>query len=177
MYTQKHNKECVEIAVGFWFFVAPTEPTPLGRVASDKSAPVHPFLASPSLDPSLFMSHAFSVYFHPSSFLPLHVLMILEIPSECNKLSQRVRVRADPGSQTSFLCLKQPKSPIDIGRHFNVIISNADGIWHHLLWPPFVIGQAIIIFSCGFFPSFFFPRLISAAADWMSNIFPHMVWR
>jgi len=24
--------------------------------------------------------------------------------------------------------------------------------------------------------SFFFPRLISAAADWTSAIFPHMVW-
>ena len=24
--------------------------------------------------------------------------------------------------------------------------------------------------------SFFFPRLISAVADWMSAIFPHMVW-
>jgi len=106
VYTQKHNKECIEIAVGFWFFVAPTEPISLGRVASEKSAPVPPFLASPSLDPSLSMSHAFSVYFHPSSFLHLHVLMILEIPSECNKLSQRMRVRVDPGSQTSFFMLE-----------------------------------------------------------------------
>jgi len=27
-----------------------------------------------------------------------------------------------------------------------------------------------------FFYLFFFPRLISAAADWMSTILPHMVW-
>jgi len=27
-----------------------------------------------------------------------------------------------------------------------------------------------------FFLLFFFPRLISAAADWMSAILPHMVW-
>jgi len=27
---------------------------------------------------------------------------------------------------------------------------------------------------CSFF--FYFPRLISAAADWMSAILPHMVW-
>ena len=49
---------------------------------------------------------------------------------------------------------------------------------HSSLWPPYVIGQAIYIFSsCGFFlPSFFFPRLISAVGDWMSTILPHMVW-
>jgi len=27
-----------------------------------------------------------------------------------------------------------------------------------------------------FYISFFIPRLISAAADWMSTILPHMVW-
>jgi len=27
-----------------------------------------------------------------------------------------------------------------------------------------------------FFLSSFFPRLISAAADWMSTVLPHMVW-
>jgi len=43
------------------------------------------------------------------------------------------------------------------------------------LWPPYVIGQAIYISSCGFFLSFF-PRLISAVADWMATILAHMVW-
>ena len=34
------------------------------------------------------------------------------------------------------------------------------------LWPPYVIGQAIIFLLCGFFLlSSFFPRLISAVAD------------
>ena len=39
------------------------------------------------------------------------------------------------------------------------------------------IGHAIIFLFCGFFLSsscFFFPRLISAATDWMSTIVPHM---
>jgi len=47
-----------------------------------------------------------------------------------------------------------------------------------LLWPPYIIGQAIIFLPCGFFLSFFFffPRLISATVDWMSSILPHMVW-
>jgi len=49
-----------------------------------------------------------------------------------------------------------------------------------LLWPPYGIGQAIIFLPCGFFLSFFylsfFPRLISAVADRMSTILPHMVW-
>ena len=51
-----------------------------------------------------------------------------------------------------------------------------------ILWSPYVLGQAIIFLLCGFFfylsffyPSFF-PRLISAVADWVSTILPHMVW-
>ena len=43
--------------------------------------------------------------------------------------------------------------------------------------------QTIIFSCCGLFfffffflSFFFFPRLISAAADWMSAILPHMVW-
>jgi len=41
----------------------------------------------------------------------------------------------------------------------------------NLLWPPYRIGQAIIFLPSGFILSFyipFFPRLISAAAHWMS---------
>jgi len=46
------------------------------------------------------------------------------------------------------------------------------------LWPPCVADADIIFLSCGFFHllSFFFLRLISAIADWMSTILPHMVW-
>jgi len=47
-----------------------------------------------------------------------------------------------------------------------------------LLWSPYGIGQTIIFSSFRFFLFFFylFPRLISAVADWMSAILPHMVW-
>jgi len=47
-----------------------------------------------------------------------------------------------------------------------------------LLWSPYGIGRTIIFLPCGFFFFFllFFPRLISAIADWMSAILPHMVW-
>ena len=39
-------------------------------------------------------------------------------------------------------------------------------------------GADHYVLPCGFFffLSFFFPRLISAIADWMSAILPHMVW-
>ena len=52
---------------------------------------------------------------------------------------------------------------------------------HHIcsLWSPYVIGQTIIFLPCDFYLSsffLFFPRLISAAVDWMSTILPHMVW-
>jgi len=53
-----------------------------------------------------------------------------------------------------------------------------DYVEHTLLWSPYGIGQTIYIFMLWFVLSFFFffPRLISAAADWMSAILPHMVW-
>jgi len=49
-----------------------------------------------------------------------------------------------------------------------------------LLWPPYGIGQAVIFLPCGFFYLsffliFFFPRLISAVAEWMSTILLHML--
>jgi len=45
------------------------------------------------------------------------------------------------------------------------------------LWSPYVIGRPYIFSCCFFFFFFFFfPRLISAAADWMSTILRHMVW-
>ena len=36
--------------------------------------------------------------------------------------------------------------------------------------------ETIYIFMLWFVLLLFFPRLISAAADWMSAILPHMVW-
>jgi len=46
----------------------------------------------------------------------------------------------------------------------------------HSLWSPYEIGQTIIFLPRGFYLLSFFPRLISAAADWMSTILPHMMW-
>jgi len=47
---------------------------------------------------------------------------------------------------------------------------------YHLLWSPYVIGHTIIFLPSDFYLSSFFPRLISAAVDWMSTILRHMVW-
>jgi len=50
---------------------------------------------------------------------------------------------------------------------------------NNLLWSPYVIGQTIIflpVVSFFFFYLSFFPRLLSAAADWMSTILLHMAW-
>jgi len=54
-------------------------------------------------------------------------------------------------------------------------------LWFLLsLWSPYGIGRPYIFSCSGLFffllSFFFFPRLISAAADWMSAILPHMVW-
>ena len=50
---------------------------------------------------------------------------------------------------------------------------------HYILWSPYGIGRPYIFSCCGLFfllLLLFFPRLISAAAEWMSAILPHMVW-
>ena len=50
-----------------------------------------------------------------------------------------------------------------------------------LLWPPYVIGRHYI-FALWFLSSIylllssFFPRLVSAATDWISTILLHMAW-
>ena len=48
------------------------------------------------------------------------------------------------------------------------------------LWPPYEIRHAIMFLPCGFYllVSIFFPRLMSAAGDWMYTILPHnvIVW-
>jgi len=52
-------------------------------------------------------------------------------------------------------------------------------VFCHLLWPPYVIGGPLYycpVISFYLSSSFFIPRLISAAAGWMSTILWHMVW-
>jgi len=54
----------------------------------------------------------------------------------------------------------------------------SDVEFQQIIMPPYVIGQAILFSSCRLFfflSSFFFPRLISAVAEWMSTILAHMV--
>ena len=45
----------------------------------------------------------------------------------------------------------------------------------HSLWLPCIANADIIIFVL-VSSSFFFPRLISAVAHWMSTVLPHMMW-
>ena len=49
-----------------------------------------------------------------------------------------------------------------------------------LIWSPLIMAALRIADADIFCPvissNFFFPRLISAVADWMSTILPHMVW-
>jgi len=44
----------------------------------------------------------------------------------------------------------------------------------YYLWLPCVADADIISLHCGFFFLYFFPRLISVVADWMSTILWHM---
>ena len=79
------------------------------------------------------------------------------------------------------LALKAICNVSKIENYFNgIFIGTAHFSLDHcfliLLWSPYGIGQTIIFSSCPLFFLLFFPRLISAAADWMSAILPHMVW-
>ena len=50
-------------------------------------------------------------------------------------------------------------------------------MFYVLLRLPYGIGQTVIFLPVvSFYLCLFFPRLISAAADWMSTILRHMVW-
>jgi len=61
--------------------------------------------------------------------------------------------------------------------HLSLITARPPLLMNAYLWSPYVIGQAIYIFILLFvLLLFFFPRLISAVADWMSTILRHMVW-
>jgi len=58
-------------------------------------------------------------------------------------------------------------------------VASLSDYFDHVLWSPYGTGQTIIFSSCGFFLILFlsfFPRLISAVADWMSTMLLHMVW-
>jgi len=46
-------------------------------------------------------------------------------------------------------------------------------LWNRAEHYIFILSFVILSF---FLLSIFFPRLISAAAHWLSAIFPHMVW-
>jgi len=51
-------------------------------------------------------------------------------------------------------------------------------LWHECsLWSPYVIAQTIIFLPCDFYLLSFFPRLISAAIDWISTILVFYTWR
>ena len=68
------------------------------------------------------------------------------------------KMKADFVSGTIFLGILILKQSF-----FMVALWNRETIYIFMLW-----------FVLSFF--FFIPRLISAAADWMSAILPHMVW-
>jgi len=79
-----------------------------------------------------------------------------------------------------YLAVGDNGSLVAVARAWNgIAVSFQGGLKTFLLWSPYVIGHTIIFLPCDFyllsFFLFFFPRLISAAADWMSAILPHMV--
>ena len=84
----------------------------------------------------------------------------------------------------SYFCFELPSVVHDRrARKFDLRYRNHSNLFCQMissLWPLYVIGQAIIFLPCGFFllilSFYLFPRLISAAADWMSTILLQMEW-
>jgi len=92
------------------------------------------------------------------------------------------------GSQPNLAALNRRCHLYSAGRpsrwalaHILVMVAlcnRADHYFHPVLWSPYVIGRPYIFSCCGLFflLLLFFPRLISAAGDWMFTILWHMVW-
>jgi len=57
---------------------------------------------------------------------------------------------------------------------FIVALWNRGDHYIFILWFLLLLLLLLLAFFLSFF--FYFPRLISAVADWMSAILPHMVW-
>ena len=93
-----------------------------------------------------------------------------------SNVSSRVLISPVPGVLAEYFCVAQGHCGA-----FRELWNLSDCERHAcgevlllLLWPPYGIGQAIIFLPCGLFLLLlFFPRLVSAAADWS---LPHMVW-
>ena len=154
---------------------------------SRHSCPTTTPLASSSIPNSILSSNDHAQHF-PSTFCAVsqrpHVTF-------CTKDSQRRHLRSS-ATRSAVVC----PSRTQFGRRASQSVVQMSGAVYsfvetgqfkcripestRLLWSPYGIGQTIIFSCCGLFFFFFFflffPRLISAAADWMSAILPHMVW-
>ena len=89
------------------------------------------------------------------------------IPSTITKFEQRLQLQVPLfviAYHLTFSALKTPRFLNIMFTFFMVALCNTAG---HIYFHPVV---------CSSFFFLFFPRLISAAADWMSAILPHMVW-
>ena len=101
------------------------------------------------------------------------------VAAEIRREKEKIETKNKPQGKNIMDC------PIPYGGHNNWNINHINlqvicpfsKSLTYSLWSPYVTGQTII-----FLPpvvsssSFFFPRLISANADWMSAILPHMLW-
>ena len=70
----------------------------------------------------------------------------------------------DAPSSPGFFCRRERKSSLIYHIIMVALCNSAD---YYIFILSFVLSSS---------SSFFFPHLISAAADWMSAILPHMVW-
>jgi len=95
----------------------------------------------------------------PATFVMMMIMMI-RIMMIASTSSPRSIVTGQP---LIFACIAASVAGMLFSPLFMAALRNREG--HYIL-------------PCGFFLSFFFfiPRLISAVADWMPTILPHMVW-
>jgi len=108
-------------------------------------------------------------------------------PCKFQRLSRLGSVTARQSTserQPNFVALNRGRPSRWASAHVPVMAALRSRCGHYILscflWSPYGIGQAIIFLPCSFCLSsiffLFFPRLISAVADWMSAILAYMVW-
>ena len=121
----------------------------------------------------------FSLYIVHTSFTCLLSIMILPLGS-CTLSTTTTSCRDSAIFATRKMFFTLPGLSSSLTSSCLAFVLHAQQFFFHFiasLWLPYGTGQAIIFLPwfISFYLSIFFPRLISAVADWMSAIVLHMV--
>jgi len=94
-----------------------------------------------------------------------------------SRIQRRRRVAIATASTTDRLSSSRLGAATFLtSKYWHVFLQHWREVYCTLLWPPYVTGGPLSVVSIFYLLLSFFPRLISAAACWMSTILLHMAW-